>query len=185
MHANHRNTIRRTMTGLILSSLVFSFVAHADAFSDLQVKRPRVVMQAPDFTLPDSSGKMQHLSALRGRVVILNFWVTFCAPCRKELPSLQRLAEAYVRRDVVVLTVAEDPEGRKVVGPYLRQNGITLPALIDKSGTVRKQYGVNAFPMTYLIGRDGKFIGLIMGARDWYDASSQKLMDLLLATNSN
>lgn len=153
--------------------------ARADAYGDLQIVRPRVSLQAPDLTLPTLAGGETRLSSLRGKVVVLNFWATFCPPCREELPALQRLSKAYAHRGVVVLAVAEDPEGRSAVAPFLKRYGFSLPVLLDPAGGGRRTYEVRAFPTTYLIGRDGRILGLAVGARDWYGAAARRLFDSL------
>ncbi|AOU99476.1 hypothetical protein BI364_02165 [Acidihalobacter yilgarnensis] len=166
----------------LFALLVGSGAACADAFSDLRIIRPHVSLPAPDLDLSDLGGRTTRLSDLRGKIVILNFWATFCAPCREELPSLQRLARRYADKGVVVLAVAEDRGGRAAVAPYLKKNGFTLPVLLDPSGAVRKRYEVRVFPMTYIIGRDGHILGLAIGARDWFGAAARRLLDPLINT---
>ncbi len=108
---------------------------------------------APDFDLPDLDGSRVRLSDLRGQVVVLNFWATWCGPCRKELPQLQRLHEKYANDGLVVLGVSD--EKPNVTREFLAEREISYLALHDEAGRVFQRYGVMAIPTTVVIGRDG------------------------------
>ncbi|MBR2897829.1 MAG: TlpA family protein disulfide reductase [Oscillospiraceae bacterium] len=126
---------------------------------------------APDFTLTDQFGKEHRLSDYKGKVVLLNFWATWCKYCVQEMPDLQKLHEKYSAQEdpqLVLLAVAapgqggeQDAEGIKA---YLETNGYTYPSLMDTDGSVFKTYGASALPTTFVIGRDGSVIGYVPGA---------------------
>ena len=118
--------------------------------------RAKVGEQAPDFVLEDAvTGRPIRLSDYRGRTVVLNFWATWCVPCREEMPDLQRAFEAgRARGDVVVLGV-NDKEPASVVTAYTKEVGATFPIGLDRTSAVRSQYGVVGLPGTFFIDRDG------------------------------
>ncbi len=126
---------------------------------------------APDFTLTDQYGATHTLSDYRGKVVFLNFWATWCPPCRAEMPDIQALYETYGSEEdseVVILAVAtpgvggeEDEAG---VIAFLEENGYTYPVVMDPTGQVLYDYGISAFPTTFMIDADGNVFGYVPGA---------------------
>lgn len=123
-----------------------------------QVGRP-----APDFTVADSAGKV-HLAALRGRIVILNFWATWCAPCREELPSL--LAMQQQMPGVTVLAVSLD-EDEALYRQFLAENHVNLLTVRDPDQKANAFYGTFQYPETYVIDRKGIIRRKFIGAQDW------------------
>jgi peroxiredoxin len=109
--------------------------------------------EAPDFELPDSTGKMWSLKSLRGRPVLLNFWATWCPPCVEEMPTLENLNKRS--GDLVVLTVSVD-EDWEVIRKFFGAKGTELPILLDAEREVAKRYGTEKFPETFLIDPDGQ-----------------------------
>jgi len=128
---------------------------------------PQIGYTAPDFELADLDGHMHRLSDHRGAVVLLNFWATWCGPCRIEMPTLQAVHEDYGGPDFQVLAVAGDLEGRTLVRPFMKELGLTFPGLLDDTGTVQDQYFVNALPMTFLLDRHGVIVYKMVGFFDW------------------
>ncbi len=116
----------------------------------------RLRLPAQDFALETQDGKMVRLSELRGRVVVLDFWATWCEPCRKALPEVARLDREWSGKGVVVLGV--DNEAPGVVREFAAKNGITYPTLIDHGRKVHDLFGVEGIPATVVIGRDGTLI---------------------------
>ena len=125
---------------------------------------------APDLTLTDQYGVTHTLSDYRGKVVFLNFWATWCPPCRAEMPDIQALYEQYAAQEdpeVVILAVAtpgvggeEDEAGVKA---FLEENGYTYPVLMDPTGRSLSSYAITAFPTTFLITREGEILGYVPG----------------------
>ncbi len=110
--------------------------------------------QAPDFTLAALDGEPWSLSQLRGQVVLLNFWASWCEPCRRELPQLQQLREQRSDDGLVVLGVSdEDPSKTR---SYLEQHRIGYPSLHDRDGSVMRSFQINAIPTSLIIGREGR-----------------------------
>jgi thiol-disulfide isomerase/thioredoxin len=126
-------------------------------------------LEAPDFSLLDLQGKRQRLSELRGKVVLLNFWATWCPPCVEELPSLVALRRLLVREDFALITVNVD-ESAAVLGDFFAKQKDrleTLPVLLDSSRRVPASYGTTKFPETFLIDRQGVARYKFIYKRDW------------------
>ncbi len=140
------------------------------------LQRPRTHARAPDFSLKGLSGRALLPQDLRGRVVVLNFFATWCVPCRREMPSLQRLAEKFRTRPLTVIIVAEDRGlfSRGGVRRFTEKYAQGLTVLMDPGGRARKAYEVVSLPTTYIIGRDGMIIGRVLGERVW---DSEAAMD--------
>ena len=136
---------------------------------------------APDITVYDLKGNSISLSSLRGKVVFLNFWATWCPPCRAELPSIDRLYEVFGGNpDFVLLAVNGEPEGRDTVPRFLKEDPHPFPIYLDPDGSAQQRYGVTGYPETYLIGRDGVIVGKEIGSNDWSSVSVLKLVASLL-----
>ncbi|MBI2940212.1 MAG: TlpA family protein disulfide reductase [Chloroflexi bacterium] len=123
---------------------------------------PQVGYRAPDFRLPTASGGSVQLSQMRGKAIILNFWATWCAPCRAEMPAIERVQKAYADRGVVVLAV-DVQEHPDLVRRFVDELGITFDSLLDTDGTVTQQYRLNALPTTFFIDRGGTIRDLAIG----------------------
>ncbi len=135
---------------------------------------------ATDFTLMNMQGEPVSLSQYRGKVVILNFWATWCPPCREEMPSMERLYQKYKDQGLVILAVSTDENGKKVVGQFLQKTPYSFPILLDSDSVAQNAYGVFRFPESFIIDRNGIVVKKIIGGRDWMSESTFKLMDLLL-----
>lgn len=127
----------------------------------------RAGFPAPDFVLRDLGGQSHRLSNLRGKVVFLNVWATWCPPCRMEMPSMERLYRRLRGRDFAMLAVSEDEAGHAAVRPFVEEMGLTFPVLLDQDGVVPQRYGVTGYPETFIIDRDGKVIQHTIGPEDW------------------
>ena len=134
---------------------------------------------APDFALKADSGRNLRLRELRGQVVMLNFWATWCGPCREEMPKLQQLYSKYHKTGFVLLGVNIDDNPANAVG-MARKLGVTFPVLFDKDKSVSQLYKVDAMPSTVLIDRDGKTRYLHRGYKPGYEATYQTQLRELL-----
>jgi thiol-disulfide isomerase/thioredoxin len=128
---------------------------------------PQIGYTAPDFALKDLHGATDRLSNYRGRVVLLNFWATWCGPCRIEMPTIQALYEDLGGSDFQVLSVAADYEGADRVAPFVDEVRVTFPALLDDTGDVQDRYLVNALPTTFVLDRNGIVVYKLVGFFDW------------------
>lgn len=130
------------------------------------------IITAPDFTLKDQFGNIHTLSEYKGKTVFLNFWATWCPPCRGEMPHIQELYEEYGlnQEDVVILGVAAPNVGREGskedIISFLDKNGYTFPVVMDESSEVFDQYGIRAFPTTFMIDESGVIYGYVESAME-------------------
>ncbi len=118
-------------------------------------ERLKVGDPAPDFLLAQLGGDPVQLSKLRGKTVFVNFWATWCDPCREEMPAMQRIYQKYKNDNVVVLAVNQR-EGDDGVKSYFKTNSLTMPVLLDKTGDVAGGFRVTGFPESYFIDKNGK-----------------------------
>jgi peroxiredoxin len=136
---------------------------------------------APDFQLWNSSGGRTQLSELRGSIVVLNFWATWCAPCRHEVPVLNRIHERYSGRGVAVIGVAMDDRGWPAVAPFVAQHRVSYPVLLGTPKVARAYGGVRTLPLTVFIDRDGR----IVATHDQMLSEKQleEVLDVLIASS--
>lgn len=135
---------------------------------------------APNFQLRDMNGRVVALSDLRGKVVLLNFWATWCGPCRVEMPAMERLYRAYDRKDFEILAVSTDAQGVAVTRPFQQENKLTFPILHDADFRVGLSYGARTLPMTFMVDREGIVRQHIFGARDWEAPEAHQLIEMLM-----
>ncbi len=146
----------------------------------MRITAPRQYLPAPNFTLTTLAGQTLQLSHYRGKVVLLNFWASFCTPCREEMPALEALWQDYREQGLVVLAIAADRGSIDPVRSFVEAGNYSFPIPLDPDGVVRKQYEVMALPTTYLIGREGHFTGRVLGVREWNSARGRMLVQKLL-----
>ncbi|HUI50276.1 MAG TPA: TlpA disulfide reductase family protein [Terriglobales bacterium] len=130
----------------------------------------------------DINGKSEHLSDFRGKVVVLNFWATWCPPCVEETPSLIELNKRIANRNGVVLGVSVD-EDDAAYQKFIQEHGINFPTSRDASKKSAQDYGTVMYPETYIIDRHGKIARKIIGPQDWNSAEMVSYFDALLAQN--
>jgi len=121
--------------------------------------------QAPDFTLRGMDGQNLRLQELRGRVVLVNFWATWCGPCRLEMPSIQKLHREFKTRGLVVLGINQGEDVLKV-RPFLKKNGYDFGILLDAQQSVAGRYQVSSIPSLFIIDRTGTIRSHFVGVRD-------------------
>ena len=156
--------------------------ASDDASAPLTIKNANAPTAAAgklaiDFKLKDLRGKTISLFSLRGKVVFLNIWATWCGPCREEMPSIENLYEKLGGdRDFVILAVSQDTDGLAAVAPYMRTNGFKFDALLDPDNEVGEAYDVSGIPETFIIDRNGRIVAHHLGPYDW---SNPEIRDAL------
>jgi DsbE subfamily thiol:disulfide oxidoreductase len=129
---------------------------------------PREDLQAVDFTLQDLTGRQNSLSAFEGRVVLLNFWATWCGPCRAEVPSMEQLYRELQDQGFSIVAI-NSQEPVEQVTSFVQEMGMSFPVLLDSLGKVGATYGVRAIPTTYIIDPEGAILARMVGTRDWFD----------------
>jgi thiol-disulfide isomerase/thioredoxin len=128
----------------------------------------------------DLQGQTWRLGELRGKAVLINFWASWCEPCRAEMPSLEALAQFYGPEKLVVLAV-NFKESPAVVQRHVQRANIGLPILLDPSGQIARDWGATVFPATVLVAADGRVRSLVRGELDWTRLQAAKLVTPLLS----
>jgi peroxiredoxin len=151
----------------VLAAIVGGLVAfdrwvYSDDLGPLDTRSPEIGELAPAFALRDPEGNIRQLSDYRGRVVWINFWATWCGPCRRELPEIQRLADEFRDEGLVVLAVNFQESAGTAVS-FWEELDLDLPILLDSSGEVAEQYRTRNLPNNFFIDRDGVLRALRMG----------------------
>ncbi len=171
MKTNRRHTI------FLLLAVAALLVLAAASGEAAQGTRP----EAPDFEFRDLSGSSIRLSDHRGKVVVLNFWATWCPECINEIPSLSGFAERYAGRGVAVLAISLD-KSEQGLRNFLRDRPVRFPVMIDRDGDVYvKQYHVLGLPATIIIDRRGGIAARLLGGQDFLSQEFTKRIDGLLA----
>ena len=134
---------------------------------------------AKEFTLKDVTNKKVNLKDYRGKVVMLNFWATWCGPCREEMPSMEKLYKQFKEKGFVIIAVASG-EDINSVNKFIKQYNLTFPALIDSEYKVTDNYKVWALPTTYFINPRGQIIGKAQGGREWDTKQANQYITSLL-----
>jgi len=149
----------------------------ATAFAEQTLTPIPGKVMAPDFTLPDTNGKTHHLSDYRGRPVIINFWTTWCPPCREELPSMNRAWHLLEEEGIAMLAINMG-EDEDTIFIFSADYPTDFPVLMDQSGEVIEQWPVKGLPTTYVIAPDGTIAYRAIGSREW---DAKELLDSVRA----
>ncbi|TET62394.1 TlpA family protein disulfide reductase [Candidatus Aerophobetes bacterium] len=154
-------------------------VEYERLYPSLGIQRVDPPEEAEDFTLKTLKGGTVSLKDYRGRLIFLNFWATWCGPCRAEMPSMQRLWEEFKEEDFVILAI-DIQEESKLVSSFMNERGLSFPVLLDEKGKVARSYGIRGIPTTFFLNPEGEIIGKAVGARDWDSEESFELIRELL-----
>ncbi len=148
------------------------------------VEAPRIGFKAPNFTLKDLNGRTVSLAALRGKVVMINFWATWCGPCKVEMPSMNNLYKDLKGTNFELVAISSDVQGEKVVRPFVVQGRYTFPVLIDTSFKVNGDYGITGIPTTFIVDKDGVITHKILGPRDWDSPEARDLIRRIMSSKA-
>jgi peroxiredoxin len=148
------------------------------ALRALDLFRPPKARPVDDFTLPMPGGGTFRLADHRGRAVFINFWATWCAPCREEMPAMERLWRRHRHRAFTMVGVSLDGDPQ-AVPPFVREHGLTFPIALDPRLTTANAYGIRALPTTVLVARDGTVAALALGPRAWDNDAAHSLVEAL------
>lgn len=179
--------MRLAITGIVLCVMIAMVGAGGAAAADILPVAGRSAVKlgepAPNFQLRDLDGHLVTLTDLRGKVVLLNFWATWCGPCRVEMPAMEELYRMFPRKDFEILAVSTDAEGMSITRPFQKKNRLTFPILHDSDYRVGLTYGARSLPMTFMVDRQGIVRHQIFGARDWGAPEAQQLVQMLMKSS--
>ncbi len=148
---------------ILAGILLIGGIAIADSlFADHKI--PKVGDRAPDFTLQGLDGKEHKLSVYKGKVLLINFWGTFCPPCVREMPAMQRMYDKYKGEDFEILAINLD-ESTVSVQSFVKQYKLHFPILMDKN-TIRRKYGVSSYPTSFFVDKNGKITEIVIQEMD-------------------
>jgi len=151
-----------------------------EAARELDLIRPSRPKQAEDFTVALLRGETLKLKEQRGKAVMINFWATWCPPCREEMPAMERLYSRHRARGFVLLAVSVDTDA-SLVKPFLDKHRLTFPVALDAKMDLANTYGVRGLPASFLIDRHGYLTALALGPRAWDNRAAHALVEGMLA----
>lgn len=154
----------------------------ANSSTTQQLKEcPQEGCLAPGFTIPDLTGKPVSLNDYKGKVVLLNIWATWCGPCKKEIPSLDRLYQLRKDRDFEIVAVSVDRTSTSGVASFVAKYQMSFPVLHDTRGDVGRKYWARAIPSSFLLDKDGVIRWKVSGSIEWDKASVLDKIDQFLS----
>jgi peroxiredoxin len=158
--------------------MAWPLLMHKAAQAIVSAREIRVQKGAPDFTLKDAAGKRVSLSDFKGKVVVLNFWATWCGPCKTEIPWFIDFQKEWQGRGFTVLGVSMDEDGWKAINPYVAEKKINYPVLLGDEEVNQAYGGIEALPTTFVIARDGRVAFLHAGliGRAEYEKEIRELL---------
>ncbi|MBT5257291.1 MAG: TlpA family protein disulfide reductase [Nitrospina sp.] len=175
---------------LIFISVILFFLEHFTetpiSIEDIQTKeifnakKSSVGYFAPSFKLRNIKGNYESLESYRGEVVVLNFWATWCAPCRIEMPSFEKLYRRYRSEGVTVLAITLDKNSENKIKSFVDEYGLSFPILLDEKGEVERLYPSMTIPFTYIIDRQGRIVARVDGAKNWESSETFEAIEYLL-----
>jgi peroxiredoxin len=175
-----RNPIGVLVFVILAGSIIVFFLWYVSFIN--RSHKPLVLVgdPAPVFAFPGLDGKMVSLADYKGKVVLLNIWATWCPPCREEMPSMEKLYQQLKGEDFEILAVSVDASGARAVAPFMKEYGLSFPALLDPGGTIQNLYGTTGLPESFIIGRTGTIEKIVIGGADWSSPGAVRFIRNLL-----
>src|ERR1051325_1185621 len=152
----------------------------AELFNRLALTPYASGTKPPEFAGRTLDGKTLSLTSLRGKVVILNFWASWCLECRSEMPAFEQLHREFAARGLAVVGV-NARETTSGLGRFAKELRLTFPLVVDGDGEINRAYGIVGLPTTFFIARDGRAVALAVGVREWRGAATKNIIMTLLA----
>lgn len=169
------NTLESKPVGIyipyaLLVTALFSFYIIAINKVDLkpfEVEYPAEAFIAPKFEIPSQAGGKINLADYRGKVVFINFWATWCATCKVEMPSMEKLYQRFKGKNFEMLTISVDKD-QSLIEPFMKEYNLTFPVLLDPENQVaKKKYKTTGVPETFIVNQNGIIVHKAIGPRDW------------------
>lgn len=151
-----------------------------DLYSKIGIIPIKGDKKAPDFSLQDLNGKRFSLNQFKGKVIFINFWATWCGPCKEEMPSMEVLHQQFKGKNFVLLAVSVDYGGQQLVKEFINKYQYTFPVLIDPKCKTFDLFKIKGIPATFLIDKKGRMVGKATGPRDWKSPEVASLINLLI-----
>lgn len=173
--------MKRPVHQLILALLLTALVPAAHAYAEgvaLTDMPPGVA--APEFTLQDHDGNTHKLSDYKGKVIVVNFWATWCPPCREEMPAMQRAWEVIQNENMMMLAI-DVGEDEDTVFEFTANYPVDFPLLMDRDSSVTRDWSVSGLPTTYIVDPEGNIVYRAIGGRAW---DAPEMLDRLRALQS-
>jgi peroxiredoxin len=168
-------------TVLFFSTLSFaSERSREEHFLKMRIQPIKGDKTAPNFYLDDLEGKRLELRNFKGKVIFINFWATWCCPCKEEMPSIERLYQKFKDKGFVFMTISVDYEGKKHVKEFIEKQDYTFSVLIDPKCKIFDLYKVTRIPTTFIIDKNLKILGKAVGPREWNSSEAISLLNSLL-----
>ena len=174
---------------LFVGSILFFFEHFLEAplsVKDVQIgenfnqEKSDVGYLAPRFTLRNLKGNYESLESYRGQVVVLNFWATWCVPCRVEMPLFEKLYRHYRSQGMTVLAVTIDKNAKPQIKSFVDEHNLSFPVLLDSKSEVERLYPSMTVPFTYVIDRKGRVVARVDGAKNWESEETFEAIEYLL-----
>jgi thiol-disulfide isomerase/thioredoxin len=165
----------------VLSSLSYSSESKKeDLYAKANIQPIKGNTKVPNLSLADLKGKKWETKDLKGKVIFLNFWATWCGPCKEEMPSMEELYQQFKSKDFIFLTISVDYEKKEIVKEFIRKHRYTFPVLLDPECGTLDLFQVKGIPTTFLIDKKGMMIGKATGPRNWKKPEVVSILNSLL-----
>jgi len=161
--------------GAVVSLTACTKKETAKSLGPLQENSP-----APTITVNSLAGKPLNLADLKGKVVVLNFWATWCPPCREEIPSMMKLNSAMAGKPFQMVAVSIDEGGQPAIESFFKTSGFSLPAYTDPDNRAAKAYGITGVPETFVIDKNGILLKRVIGPMAWDSADVLSYLEGLM-----
>lgn len=174
------------LTALIFSeAMVFGAIAETDRKEIDRLFEKAGILALPNNTppveivLPDPDGRVVRISEFRGKIVLLNFWASWCFPCIIEMPAMEKLHKRFKHRNFVMVAINLQ-ESAEQVKQFLKDHKLTFMTLLDSKGIVGTEFGIRSIPTTFILDKEGRLIGKALGPREWDGKEATELFEYLI-----
>jgi peroxiredoxin len=167
------------IAAFLLSTLP-AYSEEGNLFSKIGIQSIKDKRKTLDFCLQGLNGDKVQLAALKGKIIFLNFWASWCGPCKEEMPSMEALYQHFKERDFVLLSISVDYGGPDPVRKLIEKHRYRFPVLLDPAGKTLDLFEISKIPAMLIIDRRGKMIGRVIGSRNWSSPEVFSLVDQLL-----